>query len=208
MRARRRYKITAAFDEFHSEDIYILIAPVRVLNLACALAKSGRVENDQIEFFAVIFVFAQCLEHVRAFGRNIRQSVQSCVFFDVFERDFGYIARHDLVCGECGVERKSAAVAEAVENSAFSVSASCEPIFFLVEEVSRFLSVSDVHGHFQPVFRDDDFLGHFAVQHARALIESFFCADGNVAPLKNAFRLKNFDEAIHDFIFLLIDSER
>ena len=72
VRAGRGYEIAAAFYEFHTQNIDVFVTSVRVLNLACALAECRRVENDQIEFFAVVLVCAKHLEHVAALGGYIR----------------------------------------------------------------------------------------------------------------------------------------
>lgn len=83
MRARRGDEVSAAFDEFHSQNVDIFIASVCVLDFACALAECGRIENNEIEFFALVFVCAQNFEHVAALCRDIGYAVEARVFFDV-----------------------------------------------------------------------------------------------------------------------------
>ena len=103
MRARRRYEIAAAFYEFHTQNIDVFVTSVRVLNLACALAECGRVENDQIEFFAVVFVCSKHLEHVAALGGDVGYSVEARVLVDVVERGFRallYLVQDDLIIHE------------------------------------------------------------------------------------------------------------
>lgn len=83
VRARRRYEVSAAFYKFHAQHIDVFVASVCVLDFACALAECGRIENNEVEFFAVVFVLSQCVENIGALGFYVCKTVQRGVFFDV-----------------------------------------------------------------------------------------------------------------------------
>ena len=75
VRARRRYEVSAAFYKFHAQHVDVFISSVCVLDFACALAKRGRIENNEVEFFAVVFVLSQCVENIGALGFYVCETV-------------------------------------------------------------------------------------------------------------------------------------
>ena len=185
MRARAGYQKSAAFDNFHRRRIDIAVTAVGVLYLIRAFTEGGRVENYHVELFFLLSEVAQHLEYIAAQRCNIFKPVESCVILDIFKRELRNVARRNVLCDRRGVERKTAAVTEAVEHfiRALAVPAQGKSVLFLIEEIARFLPVFDVNEHFYAVFAYFDIVVDIAVEQPLDLGQALLFAHGDVAAL-------------------------
>ena len=91
------------------------------------------------------------------------------------------------------VEGEASAVGKTVEDSfSFSVYSGGAAIFFLIEEVTGFLTLHDIHFYFQSVFDDDDLGIIDSVKQAFGLPEPLFFPHCNVIAFKDGAGRKYF----------------
>ena len=76
VRAGTGYKVSAAFNDFHSGKVYILISSVSVFDFVRRFTESGRVEYYRIEQSFLLFILSQNLENVSAERIDIFKSVE------------------------------------------------------------------------------------------------------------------------------------
>ena len=110
----------AAFgQQFHREQVDILVAAGAFLQVVLAFHELGRVEYDEVERFCLVAALAQVLEHVGFYVRGMRSAelVAHDAFFCELERIFGNIHLVNfLATATEGVQAESAGIAEAVQN--------------------------------------------------------------------------------------------
>ena len=89
MRTRSSYEISAFLYELHSENVYILISSVSVLDVVGALAERGRIKYHDVEFSVFLFIFPQCVEYVGAFRfYYVSEAVQFRIYLYFVKRPF------------------------------------------------------------------------------------------------------------------------
>lgn len=108
----------------------------------------------------------------------------------------------DEACRAAQLRAKPPLLGKTVEDSfSFSVYSGGAAIFFLIEEVTGFLTLHDVHFYFQSVFDDDDLGIIDSVKQAFGLPEPLFFPHRNVIAFKDGAGRKYFRKTAQNILF-------